>query len=159
MNIDVLMETVEPDLKRDGVAGADLRVGGTKIGRDEPAADVMCGTNITPGSILDPLDLDYEDDVELVVSLKGLSRISFVAAQAGARFESEGIRFDSAAWMMTPRRLFGGLPAYRACLEREHFIRAVLLHGLALGLDADPGDIDVLTGHDDDEDEGERFGP
>ncbi len=102
------------------------------------------GTRITAGTMLDPLDLDQEDDLEVVVSLKGLSRVSFVAAHTGVRFEAEGVGVDPAAWMMAPRRLFDGQPAYRACVEREHFLRAVLLHGLSLGLDADPDEIDDL---------------
>ncbi|HZF93858.1 MAG TPA: hypothetical protein VEZ20_03195 [Allosphingosinicella sp.] len=40
--------------------------------------------------------------------------------------------------------MFGGSTAFEACLEREHFMRALLLHGLSLGLDADPDEIDSL---------------
>ena len=43
--------------------------------------------------------------------------------------------------MLAPRRLFRGAAAIEACLERDDCMRAVLLHGLSIGLDAAP----VLT--------------
>jgi hypothetical protein len=40
--------------------------------------------------------------------------------------------------------MFAGSTAFEACLQREHFMRALLLHGLSLGMDADPEEIDAL---------------
>ncbi len=49
-----------------------------------------------------------------------------------------------AAWMLAPRQAFGGARAIDACQELRNFERAILLHGLALGLDLDPATLDDL---------------
>jgi hypothetical protein len=66
-----------------------------------------------------------------------------VAVETGARFVRERIEQDALEWMLTPRRLFGGEAAAVACTAVEGYRRALLLHGLSLGLDASP---DQLSG-------------
>lgn len=92
----------------------------------------------------DPLDADEPSDVGVTTSRRGLTRLAVVAAEAGARFQREGVGHDAVAWLLAPRRLFNGSAALEACLERDACKRAVLLHGLSLGLDAEPGQIDAL---------------
>ncbi|MGI4949748.1 MAG: hypothetical protein ACRYHC_13845, partial [Janthinobacterium lividum] len=58
-------------------------------------------------------------------------------------------------WMLAPRALFSGASALDACLERDACLRGVLLHGLSLGLDADPAAIDALSADDMDDDDGD----
>jgi hypothetical protein len=77
-----------------------------------------------------------------------LGRIVMLAAETGARFERDGILADPAAWMVAPRRLFGGTSAVEACREERPFLRAMLLHGLSAGLDADPELVDALVADD-----------
>lgn len=74
-----------------------------------------------------------------------LGRIVMLAAETGARFERDGILADPAAWMVAPRRLFGGNSAVEACRDERPFLRAMLLHGLSAGLDADPELVDALV--------------
>ena len=89
---------------------------------------------------LDPLDADLPSDLAMTLSHRQLSRLVFMAAETGARFEREGIDVDAVGWLFTPRVLFDGRQALVACKEREAFIRAILLHGLSIGFDADPDD-------------------
>ena len=56
-----------------------------------------------------------------------LGRIVMLAAETGARFQRDEIRYDPAAWMAAPRRLFGGCSAIEACREETPFLRAMLL--------------------------------
>lgn len=107
--------------------------------------------------LIDPLDHDEPHDEIVVTTRRGLVRLALVAADTGSRFEREGIGHDPVAWMMTPRALFEGRSAIDACLEREECLRAVLLHGLSIGLDADPMTLDALMAADDDEEEEEDF--
>lgn len=93
---------------------------------------------------LDPLDHDEATDRPVITTRRGLTRLALVAAETGARFQREATPHDPMAWMLAPRRLFDGEPAVDACLERDHCLRAILLHGLALGLDASPRTIDAL---------------
>lgn len=99
----------------------------------------------------DPLDEDTPDDRAVSTTRRGLCRLAVTAAETGARFERERIGHDPAAWLLAPRVLFGGRAALDACLSREHYVRATLLHGLGLGLDADPSDVDDLLSDDDDD--------
>ncbi len=92
----------------------------------------------------DPLDEDQADDDCIVLTRRRLVRLALVACETGARFERDGVRHDPMAWMLAPRRLFDGRTAIEACLELEGCNRAVVLHGLALGLDADADEIDDL---------------
>ncbi|KAA9019611.1 hypothetical protein [Sphingobium limneticum] len=98
----------------------------------------------------DPLGRDRETDLVVTTTRRALCRMAFVAAETAARFEREGIDHDPVAWMMTPRRLFDGESALDACLDRTGFKRAVILHGLSVGLDALPAQIDALMDDDDD---------
>jgi len=96
---------------------------------------------LTPG---DPLDADAPFDEVVVTTSRALCRLALIASETGSRFQREGEPHDPMAWLLAPRRMFGGSTALEACLKREHFMRALLLHGLSLGLDADPEDIDDL---------------
>jgi hypothetical protein len=95
-------------------------------------------------SLVDPLDPDTPFDEVVITTTRSLCRLVLVAAETGGRFQREGQAHDPMAWLLAPRRMFGGSPAFEACLQREHFMRALLLHGLSLGLDADPDEIDTL---------------
>lgn len=101
----------------------------------------------------DPLDLDRASDLLISMTNRQLSRILFIAADTAARIQREQSSGDPMAWLFSPRRLFGGLAAVSACKDRDNFIRAIVLHGLSLGFDADPDEIDLLL--QDDEDAGE----
>ena len=92
----------------------------------------------------DPLDPDLPDDPRILATRRGLTRLALVAAETGARFQREGEGVDPMAWMLAPRRLFRGSTAIESCLAREDFMRALLLHGLSLGMDAEPAQIDAL---------------
>ncbi len=100
-------------------------------------------------SVLDPLDPDLPTDEVVVTTRRGLARIALVAAEVAGRFQREGVRHDAMAWMLAPRILFGGLSAMDACVDRDACLRGILLHGLSLGLDADPGAVDALVAEDD----------
>lgn len=101
----------------------------------------------------DPLDLDRVNDLSISMTNRQLSRILFIAADTAARMEREQSSGDPMAWLFSPRRLFSGVAAVTACKDRDNFIRAIVLHGLSLGFDADPDEIDLLL--QDDEDAGE----
>ena len=92
---------------------------------------------------IDPLADDTGGD--LMVTRVGVVRVALVAAEAGARMQRDGLSTDPMDWMLAPRRLFGGRPAIEACMERKNCTAAMLLHGLGLGLDADPALIDALV--------------
>ncbi|MEG3086850.1 hypothetical protein [Sphingomonas sp. PB4P5] len=102
----------------------------------------------------DPLDEDSPADESVLTTKRGLIRLALVAAETGARFHREGIGYDPVAWMLTPRTLFGGRAAVEACLDRDECMRAILLHGLSIGMDADPEELDRLAA---DDTEGEGF--
>ena len=102
-------------------------------------------------SALDPLGEDAASDTVFETTDRSLVRLAIAASDAGARFEREGLEFDPAAWLMTPRTLFNGRAAIEACMEREGFRRNLLLHGLQLGLDADPTTLDALLSENDEE--------
>jgi hypothetical protein len=107
-----------------------------------------------PIGYLDPLDEDAAADEPILTTRRGLIRLVLVAAETGARFHREGIGYDPVAWMLTPRNLFRGRAAVEACLERDECMRAILLHGLSIGMDADPEELDRLAA---DDAEGEGF--
>ena len=98
----------------------------------------------------DPLDRDHQDDVVITMTERQLIRLLFVAAETGARFARERIELDPAAWLFAGRRLFHGRAAVVACRERDAFVRALLLHGLSIGLDASPEAVDALVVEGDD---------
>ena len=98
----------------------------------------------------DPLDPDVPGDIEVVTTRRAMCRVATVAAEAGARFQREASSIDPMAWMLAPRRMFDGVSALEACLDRDHFVRAIVLHGLSLGVDADPATLErLVAGRDD----------
>jgi DNA polymerase-3 subunit epsilon len=97
----------------------------------------------------DAMGGDVSTDPLFPVSRRKLCRLALVAVETGARFQREQVPCDPVAWLSTPKAIFRGLVPMDACLDREHFLRATLLHGLSLGLDADPDAIDRLSGSPD----------
>ena len=93
---------------------------------------------------VDPLDQDEPNDPTVTMTERQLIRLVFVAAETGARFARERIEMDPAAWLFAGRRLFHGRAAVVACRERDAFVRALLVHGLSIGLDASPEAVDAL---------------
>jgi len=93
----------------------------------------------------DPLDPDAEGDAVVATTRRGLLRLVLVAAETATRFAREGLAEDPVAWMLSPRMLFDGRNAIDACLERDECLRAVLLHGLSMGMDADADEMDDLV--------------
>ena len=91
---------------------------------------------------LDPL----EDDSGGMMAVRrvALVRIACVAAETGARMQRDGLAEDPVDWMVTPLELFGGLPPIEACMEKDACSKAILLHGLGLGLETDPDAMDQL---------------
>lgn len=102
----------------------------------------------------DPLVADHPDDPVVPTTGRRLQRLAIVAADVGARFAREAIPHDPVAWLLAPRDLFDGACAIDACQDRDAFVRATLLHGLSLGLDADGAELDALLAADEDGDEG-----
>lgn len=105
--------------------------------------EMMMSEGAGPVGVEDPLARDSAADAAVATTRRGLCRVAVIAAETASRFVREGVPLDPVAWMLTPRRLFGGAAALDACLSREPFRRALLLHGLSLGLDADPGELDT----------------
>lgn len=103
----------------------------------------------------DPLDEDHPSDLQVTTTRRGLTRLALVAAETGARFQREAMHHDPMAWMLSPLTLFGGAAALEACLQRDACVRGILIHGLSLGLDADPMAIDALTSDDDESEDDE----
>lgn len=93
----------------------------------------------------DPLGLDQACDTSRLITDRQLLRLIIVAAHTAARFEREALDVDPVAWMLSPRKAFFGKAPVNACHEMSGFTRAIVLHGLAIGLDADPHSIDDLT--------------
>ncbi len=95
----------------------------------------------------DPLDADHPDDQRRSITDRQLVRLLVIAAHTATRFEREHSEVDPVAWMLASRRLFCGKAAIDACHELSAFTRAIVLHGLAIGLDADVQSIDDLLEH------------
>lgn len=110
-------------------------------------------SDLCAATLFDPIDADLPDDEQVMVSRRAINRIAMVAAEVGGRFERERLDHDPMAWLLSPRALFGGRNALDACQERDHFLRAILVHGLSFGLDPDPGIIDELLSDEDDDDD------
>ena len=98
--------------------------------------------------LFDPLEADDRGDAPVLTTERRLRRLAIVAADTGARFACERLDHDPVAWLLAPRALFGGRRPLDACQDRSGFLRAALLNGLSLGLDADPGKVDALVGGD-----------
>src|SRR3954469_7976833 len=96
----------------------------------------------------DPLEADGRGDAPVLTPERRLRRVAIVAADRGARFERERIVHDPVAWLLAPRALFGGRRPLDACQDCTRFLRAAVLHGLSLGLDADPREVDALADDD-----------
>lgn len=92
----------------------------------------------------DPLAEDHSDDQLVALSHRQLLRLLMIASDTGGRFERSGITVDPVAWLLSPRELFDGCAAVDACVDLKPFIRALVLHGLSIGLDADANEIDAL---------------
>lgn len=121
--------------------------------RDE---SIVVESGLVPG-YEDPLDDDEAVDETLTTTRRKLIRLALVASETASRFVREGVTIDPMAWMLAPRRLFEGRTALDACLDRDECLRAVLLHGLSVGMDAAPIEIDELVADDvDDADALER---
>ncbi len=99
----------------------------------------------------DPLAEDQPTDEIVVTTRRGMVRMALVAAEAAARFQREGVAHDVMAWMLAPRDLFAGRAAIDACVTRDACLRGAVLHGLSLGLDADPTVVDRLIAVADDD--------
>jgi hypothetical protein len=97
-----------------------------------------------PFSVDDPLGFDEESDAAVVTTRRAITRVAFVAAETASRFQREGIEEDPMAWLTAPRKLFDGAAAIDACLDLDAFVRATIFHGLSLGLDAEPEDVEDL---------------
>ncbi|WP_242416526.1 hypothetical protein [Sphingomonas panni] len=109
-----------------------------------------CGVT-APRPYEDPLERDLASDEIVHTTRRALVRLALVAAESASRFARDGVDGDPVAWMLAPRRLFDGRTPLEACLDRDDCLRAVLLHGLALGTDADPGALDDLMAEDEDD--------
>jgi hypothetical protein len=107
--------------------------------------------SVLPFTFDDPLDPDLPEDVEVVTTRRAMCRVATVAAEAGARFQREATSVDPMGWMLSPRRMFEGVSAMEACLGRDNFVRAIILHGLSLGIDVEPSVLDRLTAGNEDE--------
>lgn len=83
-------------------------------------------------------------NASIMISRTELGRLILLATEVGSRFSRDGIDYDPAAWMVAPRRLFGGRNAVDACREELPFMRGMLLHSLSCGLDGDPDDFDAI---------------
>lgn len=122
--------------------------GGSAMAPTPRSAPSSCGS-LLPSTLLaglDPLADDRDDDMPVVTTARGLVRLATVAAQTGQRFRDEGIDLDPVAWLLSPRALFGGRTALEACQRREPFVLATMVHGLSLGLDCDPVELQALLG-------------
>lgn len=93
---------------------------------------------------LDPMDDDRGD--YLVVDRLEVLRIVLVAAEAGARFQRDGLARDPLGWMISPADLFGGRPPIEACRRRDACSLALFVHGLGLPADIGPVALNALVG-------------
>ena len=81
-------------------------------------------------------------------------RLAHIATETGARFVRERIDCCPIEWMLQPLNLFDGRTALESCWSPEGYLRAMILHGLSLGLDAHPDqlhhmpDAELVLGED-----------
>lgn len=120
------------------------------------ATTIVRDSDATPSLMFyeDPLDEDDASDVAVLATRRSLTRLALVAAETGARFQREGLDCDPMTWMLAPRRMFKGQSAIQACLDRAPCVRALILHSLSIGLDAEPEDLDELFDASEPEEEG-----
>lgn len=100
----------------------------------------------------DPLGCDLIEDELVQTTRRSLLRLALVAAETASHFVRDGVGQDPVAWMLAPRRLFDGRVPLEACLDRDDCLRAVLLHALSLGTDADRTLLDELIAEEDHDD-------
>jgi len=100
---------------------------------------------------IDPLDGDDPGDDVVVTTRRAICRVALVASETAGRFQREALPYDPMSWMLSPLRLFEGSTALDACLGRDACLRGILIHGLAIGLDAEPEFIDGLAADEDDD--------
>ena len=91
---------------------------------------------------LDPLD-DQTGDY-LVVDHVDMVRIAYVAAEAAARFQRDGLGQDPMDWMLSPSDLFNGHPPIAACRRKNACSLAILVHGLGLPEDISPTQLNAV---------------
>jgi len=96
----------------------------------------------------DPLSPDAADDGIVVTTRRRLARLVVSAVDVGARFDRERAGCDAVAWMLAPHEMFDGRPAVEACQSLRGCLRTTVLHGLSIGFDAAPADLDGLLGED-----------
>ncbi|MFD1787519.1 hypothetical protein ACFSC3_08040 [Sphingomonas floccifaciens] len=101
----------------------------------------------------DPLEPDGLDDLPIVTSHRRLQRLATVSAATGARFAEDGMGIDPVDWLTAPQALFRGAAAIDACQNHDGFLRATILHGLRLRLDAGADEMDELLEEGDDVDD------
>ncbi|MEE4211264.1 MAG: hypothetical protein V2I43_18600 [Parvularcula sp.] len=117
--------------------------------RDTGRNDTADGLTVCTRTIewrLDPLA--KETGGQLKVDRVAIVRIACVAAETGARMQRDGLAVDPLDWMITPIKLFGGLPPIDACMERNACAKAVLLHGLGLDPASGPDVLEHLIDED-----------
>lgn len=97
----------------------------------------------------DPLGVDLVADLPVVTTERRLRRLAIVACDVGARFVRDAVMHDPVAWMLSPLRCLEGERPLDACQSLDGFLRATLLNGLSLGLDASSDALDALSGEGD----------
>ena len=110
----------------------------------------------TSKEVFDPLDANRPDDEVVLTTRRSICRVALLAAETAGRFHRDGLDQDPMSWMLAPLKLFEGSSALDASLDRDSCLRGILLHGLALGLDAQPSVIDALLAEDEDDDDALR---
>ncbi len=105
----------------------------------------------------DPLDADQAGDQIIITTRRAIARVALVATEAATRFQREALEHDPMAWLLAPRRVFGGEAAVDACLDRDACLRGVVLHGLGLGLDAERPAVDALLASEEDDFEAHEY--
>jgi hypothetical protein len=86
----------------------------------------------------DPLAIERSPRSRLMQERVGLTRLMYVSAETSVRFQRDGLDLEPLIWLTEPHRLFDGKAAIEACTSEEGARRALALHGLGIGLDADP---------------------
>jgi hypothetical protein len=107
----------------------------------------------SPGEYYDPYLPDRSTDPVVRTTERRLLRLAVLAGDTALRLQREDRNLEAAAWLMTPLELFEGARGIDAAQELMPFARALLLHGLAFGLDADPRTLDDLIAGSDSDDE------
>lgn len=109
------------------------------------AVDITARQDL-PSAVSAPTHLEEGDDAfsQAIIADRRLWRVLQVATITTHRFAVEKIAEDPLQWMMTPKRLFSGRRPAEACCEADEYARAILFHGLSIGIDADPNDLDRL---------------